>query len=155
MSAERGDVPTRVPHPSGPGHLSADPLDPRALSRMVEDPSCGAVLVFEGVARATGQRDAARVVVALEYEAWDGPATRALSDIEEETATRFGARVRIVHRTGRVAIGEIAVVVAVAAPHRDAAYAASRHAIDTLKARVPIWKKECYADGSSWMDNRP
>jgi molybdopterin synthase catalytic subunit len=155
MSAERGDVPTSVPHASVPGHLSADPIDARALSRAVEAPSCGAVLVFEGVARATGQRDAARAVIALEYEAWAGPATRALSEIEEEAATRFGARVRIVHRTGRVAIGETAVVVAVAAPHRDAAYAASRHAIDTLKARVPIWKKECYADGSSWMDNRP
>jgi molybdopterin synthase catalytic subunit len=141
--------------PSAPGNLSAEPLDARALARAVEDPTCGAVLVFEGVARATGQRDPARAVVALDYEAWDGPAARALADIETETAERFGARVRIVHRTGRVSIGEPAVVVAVAAPHRDAAYAASRHAIDTLKARVPIWKKECYADGSSWMDNRP
>ena len=136
-------------------HLCSAPLDARALVREVEDPSCGAVLLFEGVARATGQRDPSRVVTALEYEAWDGPAARALAEIEEEAATRFGARVRIVHRTGRVDIGATAVVVAVAAPHRDAAYAASRHAIDTLKARVPIWKRECYADGSSWMDNRP
>ena len=64
-----------------------------------------------------------------------------------------GARVAMVHRVGVVAVGEASVVIGVSAPHRDEAYAASRHAIDTLKASVPIWKKEIYADGSVWKAN--
>ena len=136
--------------------LSASPLDVAGITALVRDSAHGAVLVFEGVARASGQVDPTAVIEQLDYEAWEGPAERALLALENETEARFpGARVRIVHRTGRVAIGEPAVVVAVGAPHRDVAYAASRHAIDTLKVTVPLWKKETGADGSTWIENHP
>jgi molybdopterin synthase catalytic subunit len=136
--------------------LSAQSLDVVGITAQVRDPAHGAVLVFEGVARASGQRDPSAVIEHLDYEAWEGPAERAILALEEQTESRFpGTRVRIVHRTGRVEIGAPAVVVAVGAPHRDAAYAASRHAIDTLKATIPLWKKETGVDGSTWIENHP
>ena len=91
---------------------------------------------------------------ALEYEAYPELAIPVMVDIEDEVARRWpGARVAMVHRTGLLAIGEASVVIAVATPHRDDAYAASRYAIDALKARVPVWKKEHYADGAAWKEN--
>jgi molybdopterin synthase catalytic subunit len=73
----------------------------------------------------------------------------------DECAQKFGAKVAMVHRTGRVEIGEPSVVIAVGTAHRDAAYQSSRYAIDELKQRVPVWKKELYADGSAWKANAP
>jgi molybdopterin synthase catalytic subunit len=138
--------------------LSPLPLDPAALRKQVEDPSCGAVLVFEGVARASSgaapHRD--RPVTGLFYEAWEPVAERELATLEAEALERWPeVRAAIRHRLGAVAIGEPAVVVAVGAPHRDTAYAASRWLIDTLKLRVPIWKKEIFPDGDAWIGNRP
>ena len=92
----------------------------------------------------------------LEYEAYPGMAEREMERIADEAALRWpGARVAIAHRTGRLEIGDLAVVVAAAAPHRAEAFAACRYAIDTLKERVPIWKKEFAADGEYWVDERP
>jgi molybdopterin synthase catalytic subunit len=125
-------------------------IDVEAVRRAVDDPAFGAVLVFEGVGR---NHFEGRPVEALEYEAYAAMAVPEMEAIGAECAERFGARVAIVHRTGRVAIGEPSVVIAVGTPHRDAAYQASRHAIDTLKIRVPIWKKEVYADGAAWKAN--
>ena len=129
------------------------PIDTAAVTAAVRHPSCGAVLTFEGVGRdeMDGQR-----VVELWYEAWTEPAEREFSRIAAEVTERWpGVRVAIVHRTGPVAIGEPSVVIAVGAPHRVEAYEASRYAIDTLKARAPIWKKERYADGEAWIANKP
>lgn len=132
--------------------LIDETIDVESVRRAVDDPGFGAVLVFEGVGRNTFD---GRAVAALEYEAYAAMAVPVMTEISEEAARRWGARVAIVHRTGRVEIGEPSVVIAVGTPHRAACYEASRFAIDTLKQRVPIWKKEIYADGHAWKANAP
>ena len=127
-------------------------IDIESVRRTVDDPSFGAVLVFEGVGRDNFE---GRAVDALEYEAYAEMAVPAMAGIAQEAADRWGARVSIVHRTGRVEIGEPSVVIAVGTPHRAACYEASRFAIDALKQRVPIWKKEIYTDGHAWKANAP
>lgn len=133
--------------------LTPEPIDVAAVRRAVSDPSCGAILVFEGTAR---DHFEGRRVVRLEYEAWPDLAVPFMRRIGAEIAERWpGARVAMVHRTGVVPIGEPSVVIAVATPHRAACYEASRYAIEQLKARVPVWKKEIYEDGSAWKANTP
>ncbi len=134
--------------------LSADPIDVLAVTDAVRSPAHGAVLTFEGVGR---NEFAGRPVIALEYEAWAPAATKELEAICEEAAARWPVRVAIVHRTGRVGIGEPSVVIAVGAGHRGEAYDASRYCIEELKRRVPVWKKEIYGDGSdaTWIANGP
>ena len=127
-------------------------IDVEAVRRSVDDPGFGAILVFEGVGR---NHFDGRPVEALEYEAYAEMAVPEMRAIAAECAERFGARVGMVHRTGRVAIGEPSVVIAVGTPHRAACYEASRYAIDQLKVRVQVWKKEIYADGSAWKANAP
>lgn len=132
--------------------LTDAPLDVRALEAAVRAPGNGALLTFAGVARDDGTPP----LRALFYEAWHEVALRELTQVADDTRARWPAvRVAIAHRTGEVAVGEPSVVVAVGAPHRDECYAASRFAIDTLKATVRIWKKELYADGGAWVANRP
>lgn len=131
--------------------LTDQPLDVRALEDAVRDPAHGALLTFAGVSRDDGNPP----LRALFYEAWQEVALRELEAVARETVERWpGVKVAIAHRTGTVPVGEASVVVAVGAGHREEAYAASRHAIDTLKARVPIWKKEIYADGAAWVANK-
>jgi molybdopterin synthase catalytic subunit len=114
------------------------------------DAGDGALCLFLGVVRNLNR---GRAVLALEYEAYEEMALPLMREIAEEATRRFAVTaVRLVHRLGRLAIGEASVAVAVASPHRAEAFAACRFAIDTLKARVPIWKKELYADGSEWLD---
>ena len=111
----------------------------------------GAVIVFEGVTRNHHQ---GREVLRLEYEAYPGMAEQEMQAIADTSLVRWpDTRVAMVHRVGRVGLGEASVVIAVSAPHRDEAYAASRFLIDTLKSKVPIWKKEFYTDGSVWKAN--
>lgn len=132
--------------------LTPDPIDVAALRRAVAHHSCGAVLLFEGTTRDTFE---GRPVVELAYEAYEAMALAALEAIRGEVHERWpGARCAIVHRLGEVAVGQTSVVVAVAAAHRAEAYEASRHAIEALKARVPVWKQERYADGASWKANQ-
>ena len=126
-------------------------IDVAEARTAVSRDQAGAVLVFEGVTR---NHHDGRAVVRLEYEAYASMAEAEMSAICTDIEGRWpGARVAIIHRVGVVAVGQASVVIAVSAPHRDEAYAASRHAIDTLKATVPIWKKEVYADGSVWKAN--
>lgn len=132
--------------------LVDDRIDVEAVRRSVDDPGFGAVLVFEGVGR---NHFDGRPVHALTYEAYAEMAVPAMQQIADEASERWSARVAIVHRTGTVAIGEPSVVIAVGTPHRAACYEASRFAIDALKERVPIWKKEIYADGHAWKANTP
>jgi molybdopterin synthase catalytic subunit len=138
--------------------LSARPLDPGAAGQRVQHPSCGAVVVFTGTAR---DRNRERDVVRLDYEAFEAMAREEMQRIFAECRARLGAgepgkllRLLVQHRTGTVEVGEPAVVVAVASPHRDAAFQAARFLIDELKARVPLWKKEVYADGHHWIGER-
>lgn len=129
------------------------PIDVAAVAAAVRHPRHGAVLLFEGTAR---DHHEGRRVVGLAYEAWPEQAERGLAEIAAEVQARWpGAALAVVHRTGEVAIGEPSVVVAVGAAHRAEAYEASRYAIDALKARLPVWKKERYEDGEAWIANRP
>jgi molybdopterin synthase catalytic subunit len=128
--------------------LGHDPIDLLALSST--SPADGALCLFVGVVRNENQ---GRRVERLEYEAYEDMARPLMEEIATETRRRFPVTwVRLVHRLGRLEIGEASVAVAIASPHRDEAFAACRFAIDTLKAKVPIWKKEHYADGSAWLE---
>jgi len=136
--------------------VSAEPIDPVALVAAVGDPAHGAICTFLGTTRATSPGDE-RPVRALDYEAYTSMALADFHAIAAEARERFGPlAIAIVHRTGRVALGEASVGVAVGAPHRAAAFDACEFAIDALKARAPIWKREQYADGdTAWIANTP
>lgn len=127
------------------------PIDVAALRAQVEGPQHGALLIFEGVARNNFD---GRPVVALEYQAYPAMAVPVLEGIGAQVAALWPqVDLAIVHRTGRLAIGEPSMVIAVGAPHRPAAYEASRFALEALKERLPVWKKEIYADGEAWKPN--
>ena len=122
------------------------------LLEEVRGDECGALACFLGVVRdhARGRR-----VLHLDYEAYPPMAEVQMRLLFEEARARFGLeRALVVHRTGRLAIGEASVAIVVATPHRAAAFDACRHLIDRLKETVPIWKKETYADGSAWIGDR-
>jgi molybdopterin converting factor subunit 1 len=133
------------------------------LEQRLATPADGAVVGFIGRTRrspgtpALGQeseaaRHAGRLVESLTYEAHDEMALRVLADIADEIEARFGVDgLAIVHRTGDVPLGEASVAIVAVAPHRDAAFAAARYAIDETKARAPIWKAEQFADGHVWI----
>jgi MoaE-MoaD fusion protein len=146
--------------------LRPDPF-PATLARELADavttPADGAVVTFEGRTRSTpgtpapgeeaeAARHAGRDVESLEYEALEPMVRRVWEAIAEDVAVRFGVRrLAIVHRTGDVPLGEVSVLIVAAAPHRDAAFAAARHAMDETKSRAPIWKAERFADGHVWI----
>jgi molybdopterin synthase catalytic subunit len=136
--------------------LGPEPIDVGALVAAVADPAYGGIATFLGITRATSPEDP-RPVEALDYEAYEAMALADFAAIADETRARFGPlSIAIVHRTGRVALGEASVAIAVGAPHRAAAFDACEFAIDTLKARSPIWKREAYADGATgWVANTP
>jgi molybdopterin synthase catalytic subunit len=134
------------------------PLDVGAAATTVADPSCGGIATFVGSVRISSatRRNSAKEVVALEYEAHPTLAEERLGQICDEAATRWGlAKVVALHRSGRCDLGEPTVVVACSAPHRGEALEACRWLIDELKATVPIWKKEIYADGTAWVGAHP
>ena len=146
--------------------IRADPFPPSLaddLGRRLAILEDGAVVTFLGRTRVTpgtpapGQeaeaaRHAGARVEGLEYEAFEPMALAVLGQIADEIEARFGVgRLAIVHRTGAVPPGEASILVVAAAPHRDAAFAAARFAIDETKARAPIWKAERFADGRVWM----
>jgi molybdopterin synthase catalytic subunit len=130
--------------------LTRDPIDYHTLTEQVRRDSCGAVVTFLGTVRdLTGER----VTVALDYEAYPAMAEKKMTEIEADTLSRWpvGA-IALVHRLGRLEVGEVSVAVAVSCPHRGEAFEACRHAIDRLKELVPIWKKENWSDGSTeWV----
>lgn len=113
----------------------------------------GGLVIFTGKVRgAAGDKE----VVCLEFEAYEAMALKEMRKIAEQVIDRWGAlAVAIHHREGRVSPGETAVVIGVCAPHRAEAFEGCRYAIDTLKETVPIWKKEVYADGSTWVSAHP
>jgi molybdopterin synthase catalytic subunit len=136
--------------------IGPEPIDLAAVAAAVGDPAHGAICTFLGTTRETSPGDA-RAVEALDYESYVALALADFEAIAAEARERFGPlRIAIVHRTGRVALGEASVAVAVGAPHRGAAFDACEFAIDTLKARAPIWKRETYRDGATaWVANAP
>jgi len=128
------------------------PLDLDEVVRAVRGPGRGAVVTFTGDVRGETR---GRRVLRLEYEAYRPMAEKKLQEIGEAIAAAHGAAVAIVHRVGRLAPGEAAVVIACAAPHRTPAFRACEAAIEQLKRDVPIWKREVFEDGSEWVGLGP
>ncbi|MDP8965369.1 MAG: molybdenum cofactor biosynthesis protein MoaE [Cyanobacteriota bacterium] len=131
--------------------ISFAPLSLAEIYAIADDPANGAVVVMSGTVR--NQTDG-KPVVALEYQAYEPMAVQVFTSIAAQIRHRWPDvnRVAIHHRVGRLAIGEISVLVAVGCPHRSEAFEACKYAIDTLKHNAPIWKKEHWADGSSsWV----
>ncbi len=129
--------------------ITSDPLDPAPLMRLVEGPDMGAVVTFSGNVR---NQNRGREVQYLEYDAYRPMAEREMRAIGEETATRWPCRIALQHRVGRLELGEASVLVVAACAHRAEAFEACRFAIDTLKERVPIWKREVWQDGEVWIE---
>ncbi|MFD0679610.1 MULTISPECIES: molybdenum cofactor biosynthesis protein [unclassified Paenibacillus] len=132
--------------------ITRETISVQSVSNKVLHPNHGAALSFIGTTRewTHGKR-----TIQLDYEAYEPMAIKTMNQIILEIQQRWeGALCAITHRLGRVDIGEISVVIAVSAPHRDAAYEASRHAIERLKQIVPIWKKEIWEDGSEWKGHQ-
>jgi molybdopterin converting factor subunit 1 len=128
--------------------IGPEPIDAAAPLQEVTGTDCGAVISFTGTVRSSNH---GKAVVRLEYEAYPEMALRIFGHIAAQAKERWGARVVIHHRTGALQPGEISVVIAAAAPHRADAFDACRHAIESLKKDAPIWKREIYPDGSSWV----
>jgi molybdopterin synthase catalytic subunit len=146
-----GDEVAVIPPVSGGDHFKvrAEPLDAQALTRMVADPGAGATVTFAGVVRNQAR---GRDVLALDYEAYPAAAEKQLAIIAREIRSRWPVLgVAIEHRTGRLEVGETSVVIAVSAAHRAVAFEAAAYAIDRIKQIVPIWKKEFYHDGDTWI----
>lgn len=127
------------------------PIDPVEVLARVGAPEDGAVLLFLGTVRNHADGES---VDGMTYEAYERMATPVLTDITREAAAKLGTdRVAVVHRVGDLAIGEVSVAIAVSSPHRAQAYDASRHVIEEIKKRLPVWKREHYVDGrSKWVE---
>lgn len=125
-------------------------IDPAVLVRHVRAGQDGAIVTFDGFVR---HESHGRATKYLEYEAYEPMALAKMREIGSQIHERFAIhRVAVVHRLGRLDIGETSVFIAVSAPHRAAAFDACQFAIDTLKRTVPIWKKEYFQDGAIWAD---
>ena len=130
--------------------VQSDPIDPQRVLAHVGSNEDGAVLLFMGVVRNHAD---GRSVRGMHYESYETMASGVLREIADEAAERLGTdRLSVVHRTGELAIGEVSVAIAVSSPHRAESYEASRYVIEEIKKRLPVWKKERYADGEvSWV----
>ena len=128
------------------------PLDGAPLLARVHAPGNGAETLFVGVVRDSHQ---GRRVVGITYDCFAPLARKVLAEIAAEAAARWSVRVAVVHRVGRLEVGEASVLIAIGSPHRAASYEASRHVIEEIKVRAPIWKQEHYEQGSSeWLDGQ-
>ncbi|MBI4298029.1 MAG: MoaD family protein [Chloroflexi bacterium] len=127
--------------------LTTEPLEAQAIADSLMEEAHGALVVFQGVVRRWTE---GRRVLHLEYEAYEPMAGRKLEEIRREMKERWGVDSALHHRLGRLEVGEVSLVVAVVAPHRQEAFAACQHAVDRIKETVPIWKKEVFTDGEVW-----
>lgn len=151
---EDGDEIAFLPPVSGgDGHIfeiTRKPIDARALAEQLVRGEDGALVTFEGVVR---NNTKGRRTLHLEYECYEEMALPLMARIGREIAAAHAiGRIGIVHRLGRLTIGEASVVIVAVSPHRKQAFAAAHEAIDRLKREVPIWKKEFFADGAVWAD---
>lgn len=129
--------------------VRSEPLSVEEVLAAVDDPAAGGVVSFTGLVRAA---DGGREVVSLEYSAHPSAVTRMTEVVAAVAAELPVVKVAALHRVGLLAIGDVAVVVAASAPHRDQAFEAARRLIDDVKAQVPIWKHQVFADGShEWV----
>jgi MoaE-MoaD fusion protein len=130
--------------------LVRDPIPAEEIAAGLKAPEDGAVVIFDGIVRNNSR---GRHTLYLEYEAYEPMALAKMRQIGAEIRERFPiGRIAIVHRLGRLEIGETSVLIVISSPHRRAAFDACRYAIDTLKRTVPIWKKEYFADGAVWAE---
>ncbi len=133
--------------------LTRQPIDAAKLLADAKQGEDGAVVVFDGIVR---NETRGRKTLYLDYEAYEEMAARQLDKLARQARSQFGVRhVSIVHRLGRLEVGESSVLIVVASAHRAPAFEASRWIIDTLKKTVPIWKKETFVDGVVWADGEP
>jgi len=133
--------------------LSPAPLSIDAAYAAVQDPTCGGICLFVGTIR---NHNKGQTVTRLEFSSYDPMALREMEKIGAEATTLHDLRhVALHHRKGEMAIGDIAVIIAVSSAHRKAAFTGCEWIIDQLKERVPIWKKEFLEDGSYWVGARP
>jgi MoaE-MoaD fusion protein len=145
-----GETPTKT---CGRVRIVHEPIDLELETESLKHRDVGAVTVFEGIVR---DHSRGRRTVYLDYEAFEPMALKQLEILAAEAKQKFQIRdVAIVHRLGRLEIGETSVLIAVASAHRGAAFEACRWIIDTLKKTVPIWKKEYFEDGAVWADGEP
>jgi molybdopterin synthase catalytic subunit len=129
------------------------PIDAAAMMERVKAGSDGAVCVFDGIVR---DNTRGRSTLHLDYEAYEAMALEQMQLLRREAIEHKGVReVAIVHRLGRLVVGETSVLIVVASAHRGAAFEACRWVIDTLKKTVPIWKREQFVDGAVWADGEP
>jgi MoaE-MoaD fusion protein len=133
--------------------LVREPIDRDALAASLKQPGDGAVVIFDGIVR---DNTRGRKTLYLDYEAYEEMALAEMQKLAREAEERFAIdRVGVVHRLGRLEIGESSIVIVVTSAHRAAAFDACRWLIDTLKRTVPVWKKEHFADGAVWTDGEP
>ena len=129
--------------------VNHQPIDLNELVRYVTDPEAGAIATFIGTTR---NHNEGRKVIALDYEAYPEMAEKELARIGDDARKQWPiCRMAITHRLGPVQIGEASVVIVVSSAHRDAAFSASRFAIEEIKKTVPIWKKEVFEGGEVWI----
>ena len=132
-------------------YITSEPLNPQEVTDLVRRDSNGAVVTFLGTTRDFSE---GRDVLYLEYEAYQPMAENMLREIAQEVLDRWGIEdMAIAHRVGKLEVGEISLVVALASPHRKDAFEASVYAMDRIKAVVPIWKKEVFQGGEVWVDS--
>lgn len=130
--------------------LTTEPLDVGAIARRVVPKTCGAIVTLDGFVRQFTKK---RETLYLEYEAYEPMALKEMENLIARAHEQFEiASVGIIHRLGKMEIGETSVVISVAAPHRRAAFEACEWLIKELKRTVPIWKKEVYRDGETWIE---
>jgi len=133
--------------------ITRDPISTQEILNQLKRPEDGATVVFEGIVR---NHSRGRRTLYLDYEAYEEMALKQMEGLVEQALAQFEIRdVRMVHRLGRLQIGETSVLIVVASAHRAAAFDACRWLIDTLKRTVPIWKKEYFEDGAVWADGEP
>lgn len=130
--------------------ITADPLEPQPFIEHVRRDESGAVALFLGVVR---KNNLGRLVLHLEYDAYTDMAEKKLRQVAEEVTARWPITdIAIAHRTGRVEIGETSLLVIVSSPHRHEAFEACQQAVNRIKEVVPIWKKEVWEGGESWLE---
>jgi molybdopterin synthase catalytic subunit/molybdopterin converting factor small subunit len=149
-----GGIPEpKLPLVSAHACLQRETIDPVKLRSEIRDGEDGAVCIFDGIVRNHTRN---RRTLYLDYDAYPAMALAEMEKLAVEVLARFPSRdLRIVHRVGRLEIGETSVLIVVASAHRAAAFDACRWTIDSLKKTVPVWKKEFFEDGATWADGEP
>jgi molybdopterin synthase catalytic subunit len=146
----QGAAPPSATQHSDHAALVRKPIDSDTIAKAIKEPEDGAVVLFDGIVR---DNTRGRRTLYLEYTAYEAMALKQMEELAAQALEKYAIRdVWLVHRLGRLEIGETSVLIAVASAHRAAAFEACRWAIDTLKKTVPIWKKEFFEDGDVWAD---